>query len=210
MRTFSVALIGASLLASAAFAQSSTINKSLEDSTRASIEDAIAALNTGDFRTAHVHLATATDSANRLELRRVAAEIAGDVGTFKADVPKFALAGSSTLTFEQFLKSRETTEQIFRDPNGNIVTVRVFGEDQDLKDFMFIKDDTKMLDKAKLEVVEMRGEPAIKRRGEDGSLSVLMMSDEDHALIEIDGESEAAVMALIEQLEAANSEDGGQ
>ena len=61
-----------------------------------------------------------------------------------------------------------------------------------------------MLEKGKLELAEMRGEQAIKRRGEDGELSVLMMSEKDHALIEIEGASEETVMAFIDELESAD------
>ena len=181
---------------------SDALEQSLAESVSEDIKAANDAINGYDYRLASEHLSAAAANANRLELRRVASAVAKAAPAFKPENVNFALAASSTLTFENFLQSRETAEQIYRDDDGNIVTVRVFGGDDSLKDFMFIADDPAMRDKAGLELVEMRGEPAIKRRGDDGELSVLMMSEKDHALIEIDGDSEAAVMKLIEQLEA--------
>ena len=74
---------------------------------------------------------------------------------------------------------------------------------KDLNDFTFIAADSAMLEKGEIEVAEMRGETALKSRKDDGSLSVIMMSKADHALIEVEGDDEDAVMAFIGELEAA-------
>lgn len=48
--------------------------------------------------------------------------------------------------------------------DGKVVTMHVFGEENDLKDFMFIKDDPAMLTKGGIELAEMAGETALKKR----------------------------------------------
>jgi len=85
------------------------------------------------------------------------------------------------------------------------VTVRVFAEDSDLNDFMIATKDTKVTSSDTLQVVEMAGAPAIKKTDSEKGLSVLMMAEDDHALVEITGESEESVMAFIEQIEKAKN-----
>ncbi|MGD9800491.1 MAG: hypothetical protein AB7V02_07815, partial [Parvularculaceae bacterium] len=71
----------------------------------------------------------------------------------------------------------------------------------DMEDFMFVADSPALIKQAALEKAEMAGGPALKRKREDGGLSVLMMSKKDHALVEVEGESEADVMAIVDKLE---------
>ena len=108
------------------------------------------------------------------------------------------------MQFDNIINDSKAFERIFKDENGRVVTVRVFGEDNDLDDFMFIASDTAKLSKGKIEVAEMNGAQALKNKQDDGSLSVLMMSEDDHALIEIEGDDETTVMAFIEELENSN------
>ncbi|MEO0399127.1 MAG: hypothetical protein AAF224_06835 [Pseudomonadota bacterium] len=197
-----VVLSAISLVAmTAANAQQSTVSASLAASARADLEAAGAALDAEDYRLAKEKLNAAADIATRLDLQAIARRVAQANPVFSSESVRFALAASSTVTFEDFLKDRRTAEQIVKDEEGNIVRIRVFGEERDLSDFMFIVEDKSMVAEKGLELVEMAGEPALKRRGENGSLSVLMMSSADHALVELEGTSEAAVMAVIEQLE---------
>ncbi len=176
---------------------------SIETSVEADVKSALSALEAKEFDRAALLLRTAGANANRLSLQTLTQKIAGAAPSFKPENANFVLAQSSTVAFENLFDRRDTVERRFRDDEGRIVTVRVFGEGRDLADFMFIKDDTAMLEKGGLEVAEMRGEPAIKRRGENGELSVLMMSDEDKALIEVEGDDEDTVMAFIGDLENA-------
>ncbi|MEM8937567.1 MAG: hypothetical protein AAGC77_14305 [Pseudomonadota bacterium] len=202
----SVLFLSVATIASPTFAQSSytsPISQTLENTVRDDVASALSALDTGDFYGAAADLRNAADFANRLNLQRVAADVARVSDGFTSEDARFALAASTTVNFENFLNNRGAVERIFKDDKGNVVRVKVFGDDADLQQFSIIAADTAMLDKNGLEREIMLGEPAIKNRGVDGSLSVLMMSEEDHALIEIDGASEAAVMAVIEQIENA-------
>ena len=209
MKTLAISLAFALSPALAIAAETPTaqkvISSSLEESVRADAAAALTALESGDFRSASLYLKTAGDNANRLSLQSVAKKIQVATPTFEGDAAEFTLAGSSTIEFENLLSASNTFEQRFKDERGNVVTVRVFGEDNDLKDFMFIASDEAMLEKGKIEVAEMRGETALKRKNSDGGLSVLMMSEEDHALVEVQGDSEDAVMAFISELEATNN-----
>jgi hypothetical protein len=205
MKKLAVAL-AAFALASPAFAQNppdatGVAFASIEASVEDDVKKALAALDADDFAGATLLLRTASANANRLSLRAVTQKIAGVAPSFKPEDTNFVLAESSTIAFEDFLSRRDTAERRFKDDRGRVVTVRVFGEARDLSDFMFIKDDKAMLDKGGLEVAEMAGEPAIKRRGDGGELSVLMMSGDDNALIEIEGDNEDAVMAFIGDIE---------
>ena len=177
---------------------------SIEASVQADVESAVAAIKADDYDRAALLLKTAGANANRLSLQSLTQKIAGATPSFEPENANFVLAQSSTIAFEDLFNRRDTVERRFRDDQGRVVTVRVFDEGRDFADFMFIKDDTAMLEKGGLEVAEMRGEPAIKKRGADGALSVLMMSEKDHALIEIEGEDEDAVMAFIGDLEKSN------
>ncbi len=212
---FRAASIGAASMAIMAFAcpaiaqsvKASDEDNKLENTIRTDIQSALTAFDNGDYRDARLYLSAASDKTSRLELTRITQAVAAAADTFTvADASQFTLTGSSTLNFERFLEDRETAQQIFKDAKGNIVKVRVFGEEDDLKDFKFIADDDAMLAKGEIELAEMRGEPALKKRTGDGGLSVLMMSEEDHALIEIEGDSEEAVMRLIEQLESKQTQ----
>lgn len=180
-------------------------NQSIERSVRDDAAAALAALDAGDYAGATTHLRAASLSASRLSVQKVAERITLETPSFNADASQFTLARSSTVQFENFLRNGDSYERIFRNRDGDVVTVRVFGEDDDLKDFMFIKDDPAMLTKGGIELAEMAGEPALKKRGQDGSLSVIMMSEDDHALIEVAGDDETAVMAFIDDLETPSS-----
>lgn len=200
------AILGAILLTTQTQAQdTAAVNEiayaAIENEIRADIAAASSALNDDDFASATQLLRTATAKASRLSLNEVSDRVAGLTPTFKPENANFALARSSTIAFDRFLNNGETAERIFKDDTGRIVTVRVFGEERDLSDFMFIKDDTAMIEKGGLEVAEMMGEPAIKKRGPNGELSVLIMSEKDQALIEIEGDDADAVMAFIGEIE---------
>ena len=151
----------------------STVSNSLEESVRSDTAAAIAALEKGDYRDAAHYLQTAGDNANRLSLQSVAQEIQLATQTFQSQDTAFALASSSTIEFEEFLKDSDTLERRFKDADGNVVTVRIFGEDSDLADFKTLAADTKMLKKNNIETAEMMGDTALKRKGEDDSLSVI-------------------------------------
>ncbi|MEO1252744.1 MAG: hypothetical protein AAFW81_10405 [Pseudomonadota bacterium] len=192
------------VLASAAFAQPTASDisfQSIEERVEKDIESAREALDDGQFSEAAQLLRTAGANANRLSLQSLTQKLATDAPSFRPEDANFVLARSSTVAFDGLFSGRDTVERRFKDDQGRIVTVRVFGEPRDFSDFMFIKDDVAMLEKGKLEVAEMRGEPAIKRRGEDGELSVLMMSGEDKAIVEVEGDDADAVMAFIGDLE---------
>lgn len=174
---------------------------SIETGVQADVESALAAIEANDFDQAALLLRTAGANANRLSLQNLTEKIAGATPSFEPENANFVLAQSSTIAFEGLFNRRDTVERRFRDDQGRVVTIRVFDEGRDFADFMFIKDDTAMLKKGGLEVAEMRGEPAIKKRGPDGALSVMMMSDKDHALLEVEGDDADAVMAFIGDLE---------
>ncbi len=195
----------ASLFVSAAAlaAASSAVAQSPEerDRLRESIAAASAAVDDENYAEARARLATAADAAERLDIQRIASQVADLTKDLEADIQRFVLAESSTLTFDNLLKSQQAVEQILRDPDGQVVRVRVFGDDDAMGEFMAALKDSARLRDAGIEKAEMAGEPALKRRTADGGLSVLMMSEKDHALVELEGDSEAAVMAIIEQLE---------
>ncbi|MEO1135539.1 MAG: hypothetical protein AAFW68_02875 [Pseudomonadota bacterium] len=178
--------------------------QSIERSVRDDAAAALAALDTGDYAQATTHLRAASLGASRLSVQKVAERITLETPSFNTDASQFTLARSSTVQFENFLRNGDSYERIFKNQNGKVVTVRVFGEEDDLKDFMFIKDDPAMRTKGGIELAEMAGETALKKRGTDGSLSVIMMSEDDHALIEVVGDDEATVMAFIDDLENAS------
>ena len=199
------AITAASLsLAAVAQAQPTALEvsfASIESRIHSDVSAALGALEADDFDRAAQLLSTAGANANRLSLQSLTEKIAGAAPSFSPENANFVLAQSSTVAFADLFNRRDTVERRFRDDKGRIVTVRVFDEGRDFADFMFVKDDPAMLKKGGLEIAEMRGEPAIKKRGEDGALSVLMMSKKNHALIEVESDSEDAVMAFIGDLE---------
>lgn len=160
----------------------------------------------GDYAAAALHLEAARDAANRLALQNVVRNVAKASPAFTAEDSRFVLATSSTLQFEKFLKDRDAVETRFINPEGKVVVVRAFGAEEDMRDFQFIADDPAMLKKASLEKASMPGGPALKRRSADGGLSVLIMSQKDHALIEVVGETEADVMAVVDAMEGKTGE----
>lgn len=203
------ASLAITLLPISAFAQTAPsvteiATESIQNTVETDTAAAVAALEAGDYAKATSLLRAASANANRLSLKSITEEISSVTPSFKDENSRFALTGSSTLEFENFISASSAYERLFKDDRGRVVTVRVFGEDDDLKDFMFIASDTKMLEKGNIEVAEMRGEQALKNRKDDGSLSVIMMSEADHALIEVEGPDEEAVMAFIGELEAAD------
>ena len=160
-----------------------------------------AAIAVGDYATAALHFDAAREAAARQSLQDIARRVAEISPLKQEQEPRFALAASSTLQFDHFLKDRETVETRFKNPEGKVVVVRVFGAEDDMEDFMFVADSPALIKQAALEKAEMAGGPALKRKREDGGLSVLMMSKKDHALVEVEGESEADVMAIVDKLE---------
>ena len=79
--------------------------------------------------------------------------------------------------------------------------MRIFSDEASIDSFMAVADEPAMLEKENVELAMMNDAPALKRRGENGELSVLLMSKDDHALIEVESASEDAVMAVVESLE---------
>ncbi len=205
MKVF-ITSIALSLLPIIAYAQDTaqTTSLSIKSSIETDVNAALTALNTDDFANATSLLRAATLNATRLSTRTIAEKISLSAPSFQVENSRFALANSSTLQFDNIIKESQAFERRFKDNKGRVVTIRVFGEDTDLDDFMFIANDTAMLDKGKIELAEMNGSQALKNKQKDGSLSVLMMSEKDHALIEIQGEDESSVMAFIAELEGTN------
>lgn len=205
MKTIALSLI-LTLTPAAAFAQSvPTVTKiaqeSIQNAVKSDTAAAITALEAGDYYKAASLLRTASGNANRLSLKAITDKIALATPSFNNENSRFALSASSTIELENFISASSAYERRFKDNKGSVVTVRVFGEDDDLKDFMFIANDTEMLKKGNIEVAEMGGEQALKSHKDDGSLSVLIMSEADHALIEVEGSDENTVMAFIDELE---------
>lgn len=178
---------------------------SIEDNIKSDIEYAFEALNTDDFHNATTALRRAGANSNRLAIRAVSKKVESSVPSFQPENASFVLAQSSTIAIEGLFDPRETYERRFKDDNGRIVTVRVFGEERDLSNFQFIADDATMLKKEDLEIAQMRGETAIKKRGAKGGLSVLMMSEKDHALIEVESNNEDVVMDFIKAMESSSA-----
>lgn len=205
MKTRSLAAFAFVVLAGAvpAVAQSSAQSGALSKDVRKDAAAALAALDKNDFSSAVERFEAAADAARKLQLQRVVRDVSAATTSYRADGERLALAASSTLSFERFIRDRPVAEQILRDDKGDVVKLRVFGEGRDFEDFMFIAEDDDTLEQAGLERAVMAGEPALKKRGPNGQLSVLMMSEKDHALIEIEGDSEEAVMAVVSEIEAA-------
>ncbi len=189
------------LAAGSAQAQTSTVAKSLQSSAISDTQAALDALQAGDFSLAATRLELASQNASRLKIRNITQKLAGAVPKISANEFKYALAGSSTLSFDAFVAAKNTGETSFTDDQGRTVTVRIFSDEASINSFMAAAHDPAMIAKESVELAEMSGAPALKRRDEDGALSVLLMSESDHALIEIESASEDAVMAVIEDLE---------
>ena len=192
-------LLSLALLTAPAAAQETAA--SLDKTLRTEAAAARASLDSGDYEKAALHFEAARDAAKRLSLQGVLARVSKASPAFTAEASRFVLAASSTLEFEKLLKDREAVETRFINPEGMVVVVRAFGGEDDMAAFQFIADDPAMLKKAALEKAAMPGGPALKRRTADGGLSVLIMSPKDHALIEVEGASEADVMAVVEAME---------
>ena len=197
-------------VAGAAFAQEApdageVVYESIENRIEADLADALMALQENDYTKANDLIRTASLQSGRLAQYRLSSELANTVSSFQAENPQFALTSSSTLAFDSLIDPRETLERRFIDDKGKVVTVRVFGEDRDLSNFQFIADKPRALADNGLERAVMRGEPAIKKASKEGGLSVIMMSEDDHALIEVEGEQIDTVMAFI-----ADVEDGAK
>lgn len=193
------ALIALALLTAPAAAQETAI--SLDKTLKTESEAARASVESGDYEEAALHFEAARDAAKRLSLQDLLARVSKASPAFTAEDSLFVIAASSTLQFEKLLKDREAVETRFINPEGMVVVVRAFGGEDDMATFQFIADDPVMLKKASLEKAAMPGGPALKRRTADGGLSVLIMSPKDHALIEVEGASEADVMAVVEAME---------
>ena len=192
---------GAAALVGVAFAQPSTTIDALTNSAVSDTRAAIEALEKGDYAAAATRLELASKTASRLNIQNVSGKVLAAAPKISAKEIKYALAGSSTLSFDAFRAANSAGETVIEDEKGRIVKIRIFSDPQALDSFTKVAADEAKLNEMALELVSMRGEQAIKKRGDDGELSVLMMSEADHALIEIEGDSEDAVMALIEELE---------
>jgi hypothetical protein len=177
----------------------------LADNLAKALKEEAAAANgavaAGDYAAAALHFEAAQAAARHLSLQGVLARVSKASPAFTAEQSRFVLATSSTLQFEKLLKDRNAAETRFINPEGKVVIVRAFGGEDDMADFKFVADDPAMLKMASLEKAQMPGGPALKRRTANGGLSVLIMSPEDHALIEIEGASEADVMAVVDAME---------
>ncbi|MEM8771766.1 MAG: hypothetical protein AAGD92_08965 [Pseudomonadota bacterium] len=183
-----------------AYAQS-TIDESLQASAVRDAEAALKALKDGNYTQAATRLEFAAQNANQLKIRNISSRLSSKAPRIDASDIKFALAGSSTLSFDAFQAINNAAETTYTDDKGRTVKVRIFSDEDAIKAFESASADTAMLQKAGVETATMAGATAIKRRGDNGELSVLMMSEADHALIEIEGESEESVMELVEKLE---------
>ncbi|MEM1193421.1 MAG: hypothetical protein AAGH42_08535 [Pseudomonadota bacterium] len=176
-------------------------NRSFESAAINDLEQALSALKNGDYQKASTYLQFASAQTDRLKLRKIAAKFASaDVGVNFDDI-KYAINDSAILNLENFASLDNAFETSHTDEKGRVVTIRVLSNGTALDSFMRLSGDKTQLETVNLESVVMAGEPAIKKRGHDGSLSVVMMSESDHALIEIEGQDEDAVMALVEKQE---------
>jgi len=173
-------------------------NQSFENAAISDLEVALIALRGGDYQKASTYLQFASAQTNRLKLRAIATKFASTDEEVNYDNIKYSIADSAVLNFDNFASLDNAFETRRTDAKGRTVTVRVLSNGTALDSFMKLSEDQAQLEKANLEAVMMAGEPAIKKRKEDGSLSVVIMSEADHALIEIDGQDEDSVMALIE------------
>ena len=177
-------------------AEKTTMNAAINDT-----ELALAALKSGDYQVASRHLEFAATQTAQLNIRSIANRLAAAAPAISAEDIKFANAGSSVLSFDTFEALSRGAETTHTDEKGRTVTVRIFSSDAALEAFSTAADDKNSMEKNNLQFAMMGDEPAIKKRGTDGSFSVVMMSEKDHALIEIEGMDEASVMTLVETLE---------
>ena len=202
MKAFTLAAVAALTLAAGSVqAQTSTTLKSLQSTAISDAHAAVEALETGDFALAAAHLELASKNASRLNIQNVSAKVLAAAPQISAKEIKYALAGSSTLSFDAFVAANRAGETAVTDEQGRTVAVRIFSGASALDSFKRAADDAAMLEKENLELASMAGGPAIKRHTANGGLSIIMMSGDDHALIELESGSEEAVMAMIEKLE---------
>ena len=191
------------LSVASAHAQTSTTTQSLRDAALEDARAAVAALEQGSFQDAASQLQTAAKTANQLHLRAVSNKLAVAAPSFDVADTRFALAQSARVTLEDFIKAQNVLETTATAADGSTITVRVIGDEDAMKAFVKTAENEKMAQEADLELAQMLGEPALKRKGADGSLTVATMSEADHALIEIEGDSEDAVMSFINEIESA-------
>ncbi len=204
MKTLAIAVTAAAaLFATAAPAQTTSTDSSLKSTAIDDVEAALGALRAGDFAEASSRLELAQRNASRLNLRKISNDLAAAAPDFRFEAPKFALSRSATLQFDEITAARNVAESLAVGPDGSSVALRVIVDEDAMEKFGEAANDEAMLEAEQLERVEMAGAPAVKRRGEDGSLSILIMSEKDQALIEVDGDEEESVMALVEALENA-------
>ena len=198
------------VLSTPAFAQSAaktekltkaTVETSIENSIERDLQLALEAFQKNDHDKANALIQSVSLQSSRLNRQKLTDRLAVAAPTFSPDETQFTLASSSTLAFENLINQRETVERRFLDDKGRVVTVRVFDEGRDLSNFQFIADTPEKLSENGLERAVMRGEVALKKPSKDGALSVLMMSEKDHALIEVEGDDMDVVMAFISDLE---------
>ncbi|MEL7019017.1 MAG: hypothetical protein AAGL18_09855, partial [Pseudomonadota bacterium] len=152
-------------------------NRSFENAVINDLEQALLALKSGDYQKASTYLQFASAQTDRLKLRKIAAKFASaDVGVNFDDI-KYAINDSAILNLESFASLENAFETSHTDEKGRVVTIRVLSNGTALDSFMRLSGDKAQLETVNLESVVMAGEPAIKKRGDDGSLSVVMMSE---------------------------------
>ncbi|MEL7487522.1 MAG: hypothetical protein AAGJ87_09950 [Pseudomonadota bacterium] len=149
--------------------------------------------------------AEAEDDYQRLQA--IAATVAARAPSWDAQDSQFALAATAQVTLEAFIAAENVVETTAATTTGERVTIRVIGDEEAMTAFAETTADPAKVKQASLEAAEMAGAPALKRRGEDGSLTVAVMSEKDHALIEIEGDDPDAVMAFIGEFEASMEKD---
>ncbi|MEM9170634.1 MAG: hypothetical protein AAGC56_13395, partial [Pseudomonadota bacterium] len=171
---------------------------------REDAQAAIKALDAGDYDGAQTQLEAATRAVARLKLQKISSEFAAATPSFKPEATRFALAEGARTTLEDFIKAQYVLETTTVAEDGAFVRVRVIDDEAAEKRFMAAAADEASAAAANLERAVMMGEPALKRRGPDGSLVVATMSKEKGALIEVEGDDADAVMAFVNELEAAD------
>lgn len=198
--TVAAGFIVTGLFGSAAMAQSGASINALNPGTTLTeaVLESVAAVELTNTRLARETVTLASRKAYEEEQRRISANLAARVSAFDLMTADYQLVRSSTLDLGPWAQAREAYEQTYTDGQGHVVTVRVFGEDDDMNTFLALAADDDLLSKHSLRLVDGHDHPMVKRDTMTASLSVLAMSEADHALIEVTGDNEAAVMAFVD------------
>ncbi len=201
MKKYLLGVLLSTAISSGAVAQQSTIDNSVNSSAISDTKAALIALEAGDYQSASSLLNQASQIANQLNLKSISNNFVAAAPGFNISDARFALSNPELLTFEDFINANNVIEATAANQDGQEVTIRVITDEAAMAAFENITADTNKTKAKGVEVAQMRGEPALKTKGADGSLSVVIMSKEDHALIAVEGDSEANVMALIDAIE---------